>query len=420
MSLKLYLFTKNQHVFNPIFEQAGLNTDRQRHCCNIFLTNLYRIKAVNYLSNHKWYTEPYLYSLYPKFSYTPVTHVINKLKEHKFIKKSPTKIIHKSSPTKKEYSENVMPWIVSLPKLKKILDPLELDIIFKGTAAYTKKKKNKKKTKPTQKTYNDDHYTVKSIPNRNKSVELLIQHFNKQINSASFSLDHPNGTFNRYEKTKERAFFNPNLRYLRASFTNKYGAGGRMTGSFWQPMPKEVRTGLRIDREELIDFDFKSCYPAILYKKINEPLPENPYVFEKESKERKIAKKLFMILMNTNKAGSFKQTIQRISFAYHKKNEKIKAALLERIVNKLLSFHKPIEHLLFNKKKFLEVMFIESELMRTIIRYCLDHKVHFLPIHDGGICKKSDQEIIEQAFKNTGYLYTKKELVNASLQSSSK
>lgn len=432
MSLKPYLYSKNQDIFDPIFNEAGITTDKQKKCANIILTNLHQRDDIEFLSDKDWYSKKYLYHLYD-FTYTPVKAVIEKLELHSFIKKKSDikkKSIKKKSDIKTTTGANAMAILVPLPKLKNILDTLKLDIVFRGVAAFTKepikfetikKIKDGKEYKEQKKVYikisekNDSpYYEVKKIPARHIAIENLLKKYNRKINDVIFTLDHPQGTFNKEEVTKQKKFYDSKLRYLRSIFQWKFEICGRCYGAFWENMKKEVRSGLKMDGESLIDFDFVSCYPAILYKLANEQLPENPYYYEKDTSEREIAKKLFMTLMSIEKENKTDaQLIHQIWFSFNekRKKEEVNKSELEPIINNLVSLHKPIEHLLFNREQFYKTQFIESELIRSVLKHCLNKGVCFLPIHDGGLCKKSDENIVEQAFLNIknekGYDYTK-------------
>lgn len=189
--------------------------------------------------------------------------------------------------------------------------------------------------------------------------------------------------------------------------------GGRMFGGFWINMPKDCRKYLTMDGEPLVDIDFKTFHPTLLYEKVGAELPDNPYVFKKGDPRRDIAKILLNAMINnqSDRKRSIRQRrndITRVGGLEQKFIEKTgrKPAYKEliKIIKKLETLHKPIE-CYFYTGIGIKLQNEESKIMKKIMKQALKQGIVILPCHDGAMCKNSDRKTIEQLFNNTGYEY---------------
>jgi len=152
----------------------------------------------------------------------------------------------------------------------------------------------------------------------------------------------------------------------------------------------------------LVDIDFDACHIQMLYREKKKPAPENPYVFKKgdDDDKRNIAKKLLLTTLNYKRGDKETpgQVWRRVIYAseveadYHSDYDTVKGILFE-----LEELHAPIKEDFYSGKG-LSLQNKEAEIMRKIMKSCINKDIPILPCHDGCSVKASDAIRVKEIF----------------------
>jgi hypothetical protein len=204
-------------------------------------------------------------------------------------------------------------------------------------------------------------------------------------------------------------------KYLTAQFKRQPWLGGRMYHGFWVNMRQAARAYIKIDGEEIMDFDFSHFFVQLVYEKANKamgtniPVPKQPYLYEKvENPElRDLAKTFFQNSKDKSKRSEAERVSDYIR-AYKKKHEakngKWDKEVYLQVIADLEELHKPIEAF-YAGDIWGELQKAESDIMRTIMDQCMDQDIIILPIHDGFLCKQCDGFKVKDILDAIGYKY---------------
>ncbi len=249
--------------------------------------------------------------------------------------------------------------------------------------------------------------------------------------------------------------------YLQQSHTEAWNSGVRYytSGEFGgQSIPREERPTIRVDGEEIAEFDFSCMHIRMLYHKVGAK-PQGdiyrvPDVFPKAHKSepeehRRLLRRFVKLAVNaclnvSNRLsalrmlnnmlydGSSKARAKAISEGKKvgKKKEPPFSAAERRILRDLLinaenlvnSFDKvDVETILTRIERIHAVLYynyfykehvgpmlmtIESQIMGRVLLEFLFHERFILPMHDGLICKRSDAEFAEATMRECYRLHT--------------
>jgi hypothetical protein len=181
-------------------------------------------------------------------------------------------------------------------------------------------------------------------------------------------------------------------------FNRHFRRGGRFyaLGGGWQSMKKEARKQITIAGESVVEIDYKTLHPAILYAKAGVPLPKDCYAID--GWPRPLVKIALLVLINAENRVS-----ARFAIAHHDtmaanatpgSHEAIAAAA--RLIDDVKRVHRPIAWA-FHVDKGAELMHIDSDLAETVMHLMLRQGVVVLPVHDSFLVPASKAERLEEA-----------------------
>jgi hypothetical protein len=181
-------------------------------------------------------------------------------------------------------------------------------------------------------------------------------------------------------------------------FNCTFRRGGRFyaLGGGWQSMKKNARKQLVIAGESVVEIDYRTLHPAILYAHAGVPLPKDCYAID--SWPRPLVKIALLVLLNAKNRAS-----ARLAMAHHDtmaahavpgSQEAIAAAA--RLIDDVKRVHRPIAWA-FHADKGAELMNIDSNLAETVMHLMLRQGVVVLPIHDSFLVPASKAERLEEA-----------------------
>lgn len=180
--------------------------------------------------------------------------------------------------------------------------------------------------------------------------------------------------------------------------------GGRMYGAFWIGLKKELRRTLLIDGEPTCDLDGKGMHVQLLYRLAGEKIPGgDPYIYSDKG-QRKIAKTLMLLMMNTVKEFVPEEGRKRVLKTYQKEVSEGKAkaaneASLVGMINELEQYHHVIANE-FYRPNWGRLQKTEAALMLKIMERGISENVVVLPVHDGCLCQRVHRDRVLGYFED--------------------
>jgi hypothetical protein len=181
-------------------------------------------------------------------------------------------------------------------------------------------------------------------------------------------------------------------------FNRNFRRGGRFyaQGGGWQSMKKEARKRITIDGEPVVEIDYKTLHPAILYAQAGVPLPEDCYAID--GWPRALVKLALLVLINAEN-----WVAARFAIAHHDALAAVTApgsqdamAAAARLIADVKRVHSHIKWA-FHSDKGAELMRIDSHLAETVMHLMLRQGVVVLPVHDSFLVPASKAELLEEA-----------------------
>ncbi|SEL96637.1 hypothetical protein SAMN05444413_1302 [Roseivivax marinus] len=158
--------------------------------------------------------------------------------------------------------------------------------------------------------------------------------------------------------------------------------GGRFYGGWWQGIPKEYRPYLCVNGKRMVEVDYSTMHPTILYAWVGEEMPEDSYsgVLPSgllpdgvdPSEVRGSVKAAFNAMLNAErvlKGPPAGINLRGLELTWN------------QLSNAIIEFHKPIsEH--FYSGVGLKLQRIDSDIAEAVILDFIDSGDVILPIHD--------------------------------------
>jgi hypothetical protein len=174
-----------------------------------------------------------------------------------------------------------------------------------------------------------------------------------------------------------------------------FDLNGRISGGSWTNLPSGDRWRLRLCGEPVADLDFSAAFVNLAYVYAGVPLPNaEAYALPGLEDHRDGAKKGMLSLLS-------RQSDLRLL------SPELKQALPEgwtarRLVEAATAHHPRIAHL-FGQDLGAALMFTESQIMVKLLLMLAERRVPFLQMYDGGMCRKSDRDVVEHCMNAASY-----------------
>jgi hypothetical protein len=185
----------------------------------------------------------------------------------------------------------------------------------------------------------------------------------------------------------------------------------RIHGAFWQSMPSDFRSLIKINGKKSICYDYTAQILNIIASEHKVQIPSDPYQLDlgipalSPEMERQVIKSAATIFVN---AGSRKKAYQAMRMQLIKSVNpkkyplKITDEFLDSVYQKLLKTYPFLQsHIMsgqgtiFFKK--------DAEIERRLMQIALDENKVILPIHDGFIMQEDDAEFLKAAMKDVWF-----------------
>lgn len=181
-------------------------------------------------------------------------------------------------------------------------------------------------------------------------------------------------------------------------FNRDMTRGGRFyaMGSSWQNVKSEARKSLTIGGEPVVELDYCTLHPAILYAEAGATMPPDCYTIE--SWPRKLVKVAMLTLIN----APTKQKA-RLSIAHNERmaevaepgsQDAMRAA--DTLIDSIKRMHRPIADS-FHSDAGARLMSIDATMAETVMNIMLSKGIVVLPVHDSFMVPASKAGELEAA-----------------------
>lgn len=185
-------------------------------------------------------------------------------------------------------------------------------------------------------------------------------------------------------------------RQLRRHFSrSSFESGGRLFGGFWQPMHKVDRfPSLRIDGREIVEHDYKTMMPRLLYGHTKQSIPptmtEDLYRIPGYERSRAGIKKLFSAML-FDLPGKVRNTFPNHDrTGFHLDDLQRAGGKVGPIIEAIKTAHRPVaEH--FGTGLGYYLMFLESQILIAVLLELFNRGVYTLPLHDAVLVSKGKE-----------------------------
>ncbi|QFU75348.1 hypothetical protein EY643_06610 [Halioglobus maricola] len=190
-----------------------------------------------------------------------------------------------------------------------------------------------------------------------------------------------------------------NLRSL--ALTRKFKQGSfRCYGRFHcglQNLSKEDRKAMTIGGEPVAELDFRAMMPTLAYAETglqssaHTPLQIDGDAYNIPGFEREHVKVAFQVMLNSKSPqGAVQAIVKKEGMGLFKEARELRDAIATK--------HWRISHMFYDNT-WESLYFRESEIMMSVIAFCVEHSIPLLPIHDGAVCRDRDWEKVHHAME---------------------
>lgn len=187
-------------------------------------------------------------------------------------------------------------------------------------------------------------------------------------------------------------------------FNRNFERGGRFyaQGGGWQSMKKEARKRITIDGEPVVEIDYKTLHPAILYAQAGIPLPEDCYTLD--GWPRPLVKLALLVLINAKNWAA-----ARLAIANHDTMAAITTPgspeAKEEAVRLIAAVKHPHSRIkwAFHSDQGAKLMRIDSDIAETVMHLMLRQGVVVLPVHDSFLVPASKAEVLEECMMKAAH-----------------
>lgn len=256
----------------------------------------------------------------------------------------------------------------------------------------TKDKDGKKHLKPYGKDEegNDDSTRVKGMRKRCNAYNKLLAE-----TDLSFPLsDDVLRLRNEGRAEVGRYLLNPFAKHLYRVFNEGFAGAGRFYGGWWELIPSEERSQIKINGNHVVELDFSAYHPTLLYLKYVNKLPEGdvydlPVLREAmpevdRAELRSVVKKAFLVLLNAPTRSSAKKSLLQTG------RRELKYALLQEmdldVLFDAIEARHPEIWQYFGAGMALTLQNWDSKVADSIMEIMMCEKgIPCLPVHDSFI-----------------------------------
>ena len=187
-------------------------------------------------------------------------------------------------------------------------------------------------------------------------------------------------------------------------FNENMKRGGRFyaMGASWQNVKSEARKSITIGGEPVVELDYCTLHPAILYAETGAPMPADCYALD--GWPRKLVKVAMLTLINAPTIHAARQSIAHSDLMAGLEEPGSQGALAraDALIRELKAMHRPIAAS-FHSDAGARLMNVDATLADTVMAILLAQGVVVLPVHDSFLVPQSKRLQLESAMMDAAY-----------------
>lgn len=181
-------------------------------------------------------------------------------------------------------------------------------------------------------------------------------------------------------------------------YNRNFERGGRFyaMGASFQNMKKELRRQLQINGEPLVEIDYKTLHPALLYADAGATMPADCY--DLPGWPRALVKRALLTLINApNRQSALLSVANSEQMAeFLKTSHQSASEAAQRLFNSLAELHAPIARY-FHSDAGAALMAKDAYMAERVMLLLLKRGLVVLPIHDSFLVQESQADALEAA-----------------------
>jgi hypothetical protein len=202
----------------------------------------------------------------------------------------------------------------------------------------------------------------------------------------------------RRGRTSKKVKVNQLNKFVRRIFNNgNWNNGGRFYGGWWQRIPKDWRTKIRIWNSPVTEIDYSGLHIVLLYSKEGITYREDPYIlegYEKSEEMRSLLKLVLLASINANDKNKALQAVHKdVNFDSDRfgwvKEEGIN---LSQVIEAFKNKHSRISDLYFFSGEGVRLQNIDSRIAEHVINHFTHQNIPVLCVHDSFVIQTDKAE----------------------------
>lgn len=187
-------------------------------------------------------------------------------------------------------------------------------------------------------------------------------------------------------------------------FNKSFNRGGRFyaLGGSWQSMSKHARKQIQINGEPVVEIDYSTLHPALIYAQAGVPMPDDCY--DIHSWPRDLVKRAVLILINVRTENGARTAIaqQEEMRLLARPNSSEAHRVAKELIADIKARHWRIADA-FHSDRGIELQRLDGDLAEAIMHIMLAANVVVLPVHDSFLVQKSQASRLEETMLRVAY-----------------
>lgn len=177
----------------------------------------------------------------------------------------------------------------------------------------------------------------------------------------------------------------------------RFSRGGRQYGGFWQLLPGKIRRRLLVDGASLVELDYSSLHPHMLYHQRGLELPDDPYVIGGDDDLRPVGKLVLLIGLNAPTRNLALSALRHEIGCDDDLKSRVQkhGQPLSKIFDAYLQRHAPIADC-FGKGVGVRLQRWDGDALARVLNHFTKKGVVTLPVHDSVLVPSQyEDELLE-------------------------
>jgi len=188
-------------------------------------------------------------------------------------------------------------------------------------------------------------------------------------------------------------------------FNHDLSRGGRLYGHgvSWQNVTKDLRKRLTIDGQTLVELDYSTLHPALLYAEAGAPLPADCYRLKGWG--RQLVKRAFLVLINARNVHASRLNIAHCDeMGMLGLDHQEALAKASRLIAEIKEAHRPIARA-FHSDAGARLMRLDSDMAQHVLLSLHKKGIIALPVHDSFLVPVAHRLELETAMLEAAYRF---------------